>query len=143
MYSYVHIRTEGHKNCADTAFSDTCRGPVAHTSSSRTTHAAQFRSAQKRCATCPNALRSALAGDDTCGSNALQRCKCFALLQRCKAAAPSHATHTSFASPLRLSGEPPDSRRGGAVTSNRSRRDSCEGARESRGSHSAGCNGRL
>ena len=25
MYSYVHIRTEGHKNCADTAFSDTCR----------------------------------------------------------------------------------------------------------------------
>ena len=37
-------------------------------------------------------------------------------------------------------GEPPDSRRGGAVTFNLSRCASCEGARESRGSHAAGLN---
>ena len=55
----------------------------------------------------------------------------------CEANAVALRTHASFAPPLRLSGEPPDSRRGGAVTFNLSRRAGCEGARESRGSHAA------
>ena len=49
-------------------------------------------------------------------------------------------TYASFAPPLRLSGEPPDSRRGDAVTFNLSRRASCEGAGEPRGSHAASLN---
>ena len=65
----------------------------------------------------------------------------LALVAACNASA-CFALHlcASVASPLRLSGEPPDSRRGGAVRSNLSRRASCEAARESRGSHAAGLN---
>ncbi len=47
----------------------------------------------------------------------------------------SQATCQSAAPPLRLSGDSPDSRRGGTVGFNPSRRASCEGAREGRDSH--------
>ena len=47
----------------------------------------------------------------------------------------SLATCQSAASPLRLTGDSPVSRRGGAVSFNPSRCASCEGAREGRGSH--------
>ena len=67
-----------------------------------------------------------------------ERSKCLRSSLSCKASAVALQTHASFAPPLRLSGEPPDSRRGGAVTFNLSRCASCEGARESRGSHAAG-----
>ena len=69
-----------------------------------------------------------------------ERSKCLRSSLSCKASAVPLQTHASFAPPLRLSGEPPDSRRGGAVTFNLSRCASCEGARESRGSHAAGLN---
>ena len=47
----------------------------------------------------------------------------------------SFATYHFAASPLRLSGDSPDNRSGGAVRFNLSQRAGCEGARESRGSH--------
>ena len=53
---------------------------------------------------------------------------------RCHSVA-SFATYQSAASPLRLSGDSPDNRSGGAVRFNISQRAGCEGARESRGSH--------
>ena len=58
---------------------------------------------------------------------------------RCQRLEPFVACH-SAASALRLSGDPPDSRSGGAVRLNPSRRARCEGARESRGSHAASLN---
>ena len=66
-----------------------------------------------------------------------ERSKCLRSLLSSVASAASFPTYASSASPLRLSGEPPDSRRGGAVTFNPSRRAGCEGARQSRGSHAA------
>ena len=69
-----------------------------------------------------------------------ERSKCLRSLLSSVASAASFPTYASSASPLRLSGEPPDSRRGGAVTFNPSRRAGCEGARESRGSHAASLN---
>ena len=66
--------------------------------------------------------------------------KCLRLSLSCEASAASLRTSASFTPPLRLSGEPPDSQRGGAVTFNPLRRAGCEGARESRGSHAAGLN---
>ena len=69
-----------------------------------------------------------------------ERSKCLRSSLSCEASAVALRTHASFAPPLRLSGEPPDSRRGGAVTFNLSRRAGCEGARESRGSHAASLN---
>ena len=56
----------------------------------------------------------------------------------CVTSAVSDRTYAFFALPLRLSGDTPESRRGGAVTFSLSRHASCEGARESRGSHAAG-----
>jgi hypothetical protein len=58
---------------------------------------------------------------------------------RCHRLAP-HATCQSAASPLRLSGDSPDNRSGGAVRFNVSQRAGCEGARESLGSHAASLN---
>ena len=71
-----------------------------------------------------------------------ERSKCLRslLVLNSVASAASFPTYASSASPLRLSGESPDSRRGGAVTLNPSRRAGCEGARESRGSHAASLN---
>ena len=69
-----------------------------------------------------------------------ERSKCLRSSLTCEASAASLRTHASFVSPLRLSGEPPDSRRGGTVTFHPPRRASCEGARESRGSHAASLN---
>ena len=69
-----------------------------------------------------------------------EQSKCLRLSLSCEASAASLRTYPSFASPLRLSGEPPDSRRGDAVTFNPSRRASCEGAGEPRGSHAASLN---
>ena len=60
-------------------------------------------------------------------------------LLRCHSLA-SHATCLSVASALRLSGNSPDSRSGGAIRLNPSRRASCEGAQQSRGSHAASLN---
>ena len=53
---------------------------------------------------------------------------------RCHSVA-SFATYQSAASPLRLSGDSPDNRSGGAVRFNISQRAGCEGARERLGSH--------
>ena len=64
-----------------------------------------------------------------------KRSECLRLSLSCVANAASHRTHASFASPLRLSGDTPESRRGGAVTFSLSRHASCEGAQEGRGSH--------
>ena len=72
-----------------------------------------------------------------------ERSKCLRSLLSSVASAASFPTYASSASPLRLSGEPPDSRRGGGVTFNPLRRAGCEGARQSRGSHAATWNGRL
>ena len=58
---------------------------------------------------------------------------------RCHSVA-SFATYQSAASPLRLSGDSPDNRSGGAVRFNVSQRAGCEGARESLGSHAASLN---
>ena len=69
-----------------------------------------------------------------------ERSKCLRSSLSCEASAAALRTHTSFASPLRLSGESPDSRRGGAVTLNLLRRARGEGARERRGSHAASLN---
>ena len=55
---------------------------------------------------------------------------------RCHSVA-SFATYQSAASPLRLSGDSPDNRSGGAVSFNLSQRAGCEGARQSLGSHAA------
>ena len=68
-----------------------------------------------------------------------ERSKCLRSSLSCEASAATLRAHASFASPLRLSGESPDSRRGGAVKFNPSRRAGCEGARESRGSHCRAC----
>ena len=67
-----------------------------------------------------------------------KRSECLRLSLSCVANAASHRTHASFASPLRLSGDTPESRRGGAVTFSLSRHASCEGAQEGRGSHAHG-----
>ena len=67
-----------------------------------------------------------------------ERSKCLRSSLSCEASAATLRAHASFASPLRLSGESPDSRRGGAVKFNPSRRAGCEGARESRDSHCRG-----
>ena len=69
-----------------------------------------------------------------------ERSKCLRSSLSCEVSAATLRAHGSFALPLRLSGEPPDSRRGGAVMFNPSRRAGCEGARESRGSHAASLN---
>ena len=58
---------------------------------------------------------------------------------RCLSVA-SFATYQSAGSPLRLSGDSPDNRSGGAVRFNVSQRAGCEGARESLGSHAASLN---
>ena len=58
---------------------------------------------------------------------------------RCHSVA-SFATYQSAGSPLRLSGDSPDNRSGGAVRFNVSQRAGCEGARESLGSHAASLN---
>jgi hypothetical protein len=61
-----------------------------------------------------------------------ERSKCLRLSLSCEASAAALRTNASLTSPLRLSGEPPDSQRGGAVTFNPSRRAGCEGTREPR-----------
>ena len=69
-----------------------------------------------------------------------ERSKCLRSSLSCEASAAALRRYASFASPLRLSGDSPDSRRGGAVTFNPLRRAGCEGARESHGSHAASLN---
>ena len=58
-----------------------------------------------------------------------ERSKCLRSSLSCKASAATLRACASFASPLRLSGESPDSRRGGAVIFNPSRRTGREARR--------------